>query len=60
MEGAVKANGSKIRKMIKEQLPDLFEDLALQFHNPYESSCIRTNTHLIYVSSDIQYFLKIM
>lgn len=60
MEGAVKADGSKIRRMIKEQLPELYKNLALNYHNPYESSCVRTNTHLIYVHSGIEYFLKII
>lgn len=59
MEGAVKANGSKIRAMIKKQLPELYNDLALQFYNPYEQQSERTDTHLIYVSSAIEYFLKI-
>ena len=60
MEGAVKANGKVIRQMIKKQLPDLYEDLALQFPNPYEGNCQRTNTHLIYVHSAVEYFLKIV
>jgi hypothetical protein len=29
MKGAVKANGKKIRQMIKIQLPDLYADLNL-------------------------------
>lgn len=57
MEGAVKANGSKIRKMIKKQIPDLYESLALEFYNPYESNSKRTPTHYVYVHSGIEYFL---
>lgn len=58
MERAVKANGSKIRGMIKKQLPDLYESLALNFSNPYESESQRTEEHYIYVHSAIEYFLK--
>ena len=59
MDGAVKANGFKIRGMIKEQLPELYEELSLDFYNPYEQQSQRTKTHLIYVHSAIEYFLKI-
>lgn len=60
MKGAVKANGLKIRRMIKKQLPDLYYTLALEYFNPYEHLCQRTKTHLIYVHSGIEYFLRII
>ena len=58
MLNARKASGSKIRKMIKEQIPELYHGLALQFYNPYEGKSMKTNTHYIYVHSAIEYFLK--
>jgi hypothetical protein len=58
MQKSVKANGSKIRALIKTHLPDLYEYLALEFFNPYESQSVRTKTHFIYVHSGIEYFLK--
>lgn len=58
MAGAVKANGSKIRKMIKEQIPELYSGLSLNFYNPYEANCKKTKTHYIYVHSSIEYFLE--
>lgn len=58
MKDSVKANGSQIRKLIKKFLPDLYEELALQYYNPYEHQCKRTETHYIYVHSGIEYFLK--
>ena len=58
MKGAKKASGLKIRAMIKRQLPDLYESLALSFRNPYEHQSQRTDTHLIYVHSGIEYFLR--
>lgn len=60
MKGAKKANGKKIRQMIKKQLPDLYRDLSLDFYNPYENQSKRTDTHLIYIHSSIEYFLKII
>jgi len=59
MANAKKANGRKIRQMIKNQLPDLYEELALMFPNMYEQNSQRTSTHLIYVHSAIEYFLKL-
>jgi len=59
MQKAVKANGLKIRAMIKKQLPELYNSLALNFYNPYEQQSQRTKTHLVYVHSGIEYFLKI-
>lgn len=58
MKGAVKANGLKIRRMIKKQLPELYHSLALNFYNPYECRSQKTATHYIYVSSGIEYFLR--
>lgn len=58
MKGAIKANGSKIRMMIKKQLPDLYESLGLQYRNPYEYQSKRTATHYIYIWSQIEYFLE--
>jgi hypothetical protein len=57
MKGAKKANGSKIRRMIKEQLPELYNSLNLQFPNPYEKESKKTSTHYIYVWSAIEFFL---
>ena len=59
MKGSVKANGSKIRMMIKNQIPELYKELGLDFNNPYEHQSIRTKTHLIYIHSMIEYFFKI-
>jgi hypothetical protein len=58
MEGAVKANGSKIRKLIQLHIPELYASLRLDFPNPYEHQSKRTKTHFIYVHSGIEYFLK--
>lgn len=60
MHGAKKACGKKIKKMIQHQLPELYKDLALDFYNPYENKSVRTDKHLIYVHSGIEYFLRII
>lgn len=57
MHGSVKADKEKINKLVKEQLPKLYQSLALNYHNPYDYG--RTDTHLILVHSMIEYFLKI-
>ncbi len=57
MRGAVRADKRKINRLVRVLLPDLYEELALQYHNPY--SYYRTETHLILVWSGIEHFLKI-
>lgn len=58
MENSVKANGSKIRNLIKIFIPELYADLMLQYYNPFEHQSKRTKTHFIYVHSGIEYFLR--
>lgn len=60
MAGAKKANGKKIREMIKKQFPDIYEAMGLRFPNPYESNSVKTNTHYIYVHSAVEYFFRII
>lgn len=57
MNGSVKADKEKVNKLVKEQLPQLYKSLALNYHNPYDYG--RTETHFILVHSMIEYFLKI-
>jgi len=56
MKGAVRANKKKINSLVKRLLPDLYESLALNYHNPYKY--FRTKTHLVLVHSSIEYFLR--
>jgi len=57
MKGHKRANKKRAERLIKQHLPGLFDALALEFYNPY--NCLRTETHLIYVHSGIEYFIKI-
>ena len=56
MKGSVRADKRKIDKLVKEHLPELFEDLCLNFCNPY--NYFKTDKHLILVHSAIEYFLR--
>lgn len=56
MKGAKRADKRKINALVKENLPDLYNDLALEFYNPY--NYFRTRTHLILVHSSIEYFIR--
>jgi hypothetical protein len=58
MFDAKKANGPKIRKLIKKHIPELYYDLGLEFYNPYEEHSKKTKTHLIYLHSGIEYFFR--
>ena len=57
MTNTKKANGAQIRKLIKEHLPELYDDLALEFYNPYENRSVKKEGLLVYVHSGIEYFL---
>ncbi len=58
MENTTKANGRQIRLLIKKFLPELYEDLALQYYNPYEHRAVKKRGLLVYVHSGIEYFLQ--
>jgi len=57
-ENSKKANGKQIRNLIKKYLPELYKELALHLHNPFEKQSVRTKTHFIYLHSATDYFLK--
>lgn len=54
--GAKRANKRAINKLVKKLLPDLYNELALNFRNPY--NYYRTSKHLIVVHSGIEYFIE--
>ena len=56
MKGHTRANKKEIDRLVKEFLPDLHYDLALDFYNPY--NYYKTKTHLILVHSATEYFLR--
>jgi hypothetical protein len=59
MSNSTKANGKKIRQLIKKNCPELTDQLTLNFPNPYEHQSRKKEGMLIYVHSAIEYFFKI-
>lgn len=57
MKGARKASYKNIVRKVKNELPELYRALALQFLNPYDCQCKQTKTHYILVHSAIEYFI---
>ena len=57
MKGTTKADGKQIRRLIKKHLSELYDDLCLHYHNPYEHKCRKKKGLLIYVHSMIEYFI---
>lgn len=56
MKGATRACKKTIDRLIKQHLPDLYEELRLDLRNPYRYW--KTKTHLVMVHSGIEYFLR--
>ena len=46
-----------LKKRIKRSLPRLYDELMLDYYNPYESATYRTKTHYILTHSYIEYFI---
>ncbi len=53
---ATRANKKTINKLVKEHLPDLHYNLALNSYNPY--NYYKTKDYLILVHSSIEYVIK--
>ena len=46
-----------LKRRIKRFLPHLYDELMLDYYNPYESATYRTKTHYILTHSYIEYFI---
>ena len=46
-----------LKRRIKRSLPHLYDELSLDYYNPYESATYRTKTHYILTHSYIEYFI---
>lgn len=57
MKGAKPINYKWLVNKIKRELRYLYDELALEYYNPYEEQCRVTKTHYILVSSAIEYFI---
>lgn len=58
MKGARKCSYKRLVRLIKKNLPELYESLALDYPNPYADKCCQTETHYILVHSAIEYFIE--
>ena len=58
MRGARKCSYKRLVKKVKEELPMLYNELSLEFYNPYENDCKQTKTHYVLVHSAIEYFIR--
>ena len=58
MKGSKPINYKWLVNKIKRELRYLYDELALEYYNPYETQCRVTKTHYILVSSAIEYFIR--
>ena len=58
MKGGKPINYKWLVNKIKRELPCLYNELSLQYYNPWENDCKQTKTHYILVHSAIEYFIK--
>lgn len=57
MNGARKCSYKRLVARIKREMREFYDELALDFYNPYEDKCRQTKTHYILVHSAIEYFI---
>ena len=46
-----------LKRRIKRTLPQLYDELMLDYYNPFECDTYRTKTHYILTHSAIEYFI---
>lgn len=59
MKGTRPCSGSRLRNEIKRHLPTLYDELCLQYYNPFEHRSRRKKGLAVYVHSGIEYFIQI-
>ena len=59
MKGIKPVNYKWLVSKIKKHLPQLYEDLCLDYYNPYENKCGVNQDYYVLVHSAIEYFIKI-
>lgn len=57
MKGSRPLNYKWLLRRIKKHLPKLYEELCLDFPNPYENQCKVNKKYYILVHSAIEYFI---
>ena len=46
-----------LKRRIERSLPHLYDELMLDYYNPFEGDTYRTKTHYILTHSSIEYFI---
>lgn len=59
MKGTRPCSGRLLRNKIKKYLPMLYNELCLDFYNPYEEQCRKSKDISVYVHSGIEYFIRL-
>ena len=57
MKGRRPMSYNWLKRRIKRSLPDLYDELMMDYYNPYEKFTYRTKTHYILTHSYIEYFI---
>lgn len=57
MKGSRPASYKRLVARIKRELPWLYNELCLDYPNPYDNQTKQTKTHYILVHSAIEYFI---
>lgn len=57
MKGRRPMSYNWLKRRIKRSLPHLYDELMLDYYNPYESYTYCTKTHYILTHSYIEYFI---
>ena len=57
MKGRKPMSYQWLKKRIKRSLPHLYDELMLDYYNPFEGDTYRTKTHYILTHSAIEYFI---
>lgn len=57
MKGRRSMSYNWLKRRIKHSLSHLYDELMLDYYNPYESATYRTKTHYILTHSSIEYFI---
>ena len=58
MKGAKPLNYEWLKRKVKKHLPELYDNLSMDFYNPYGQQTCVTKTHYVLVHSSIEYFIK--
>ena len=57
MKGRKPMSYQWLKRRIKRSLPHLYDELLLDYYNPFEGDTYRTKTHYILTHSSIEYFI---